>query len=102
MAHIRDMFLDDLGCDARDKQGRAQVSAGEGQGSFPSSSTEQPGDTGVRGHTNVQIFIPKRAEDGARSVGRRWPNSSGSADPRAGRGGRLRPTAVIPSETEIR
>ena len=74
-------------------QGRAQVSAGEGQVSVPSSSTEQPGDTGVRGHTNVQIFIPKRAEDGACA-----PSGDGGPTPRApptpgpeGAGGSARP-----------
>jgi hypothetical protein len=73
--------------------GRAQVPAGEGQVSIPSSSTEQPGDTGVRGHTNVQIFIPKTAEDGARA-----PSGGGGATPRAppapgpeGAGGSARP-----------
>jgi hypothetical protein len=73
--------------------GRAQVPAGEGQVSVPSSSTEQPGDTGVRGHTNVQIFIPKTAEDDARA-----PLGGGGATSRAppapgpeGAGGSARP-----------
>ena len=81
--------------------GRAQVPAGEGQVSIPTSSTEQPGDTGVQG-TPMSKFSFRKGRRMARApVGGRWRNSSGSG-PRAGRGERLRPTAVIPSKTGIR
>jgi hypothetical protein len=57
--------------------GLAQVPPGGGQVSIPSSSTEQPGDIGVRGHTNIQIFTPKRAGDDAQA-----PPGGGGAAPR--------------------
>ena len=57
--------------------GLAQVTPGGGQVSIPSSSTEQPGDIGVRGHTNIQIFTPKRAGDDAQA-----PRGGGGAAPR--------------------
>jgi len=47
------------------ENGYAQVPPGAGQVSTPESSVERPGDTGVRAHTNTQIFIP----NGDRSAG---------------------------------
>jgi hypothetical protein len=72
---------------------QAQVAPGGGQVSIPSSSTEQPGDIGVRGHTNIQIFTPKRAGDNAQA-----PPGGDGATPRPppspgtdGPGGSARP-----------
>jgi hypothetical protein len=45
--------------------GFAQVPPGAGQVSTPESSIEKPGDTGVRAHTNTQIFIPNQGANGA-------------------------------------
>jgi hypothetical protein len=71
--------------------GLAQVPPGGGQVSIPGSSIEQPGDTGVRGHTNIEIFTPKRAGDDAQApsggVGATPPPGPGSAGP----GGPARP-----------
>ena len=44
--------------------GHAQVAPGGGQVSIPESSTEKPGDTGVRAHTNIETFVPNRGADG--------------------------------------
>jgi hypothetical protein len=57
--------------------GLAQVPPGGGQVSIPGSSIEQPGDTGVRGHTNIEIFTPKRAGDDAQA-----PSGGVGATPR--------------------
>ena len=38
--------------------GHAQLPPAGGQVSIPRSSVEQPGDTGARVHTNIEIFIP--------------------------------------------
>ena len=43
----------------------AQVAPAGGQVSTPESSLAQPGDTGVRAHTNIQIFVPERGANGA-------------------------------------
>jgi hypothetical protein len=40
--------------------GYAQAPPGAGQVVTPGSSIEEPGDTGVRAHTNIQIFIPNQ------------------------------------------
>src|SRR5436190_10500514 len=48
--------------------GYAQVPPGTGQVSTPESSIEKPGDTGVRAHTNLQIFIPNRGANGAHAA----------------------------------
>jgi hypothetical protein len=42
----------------------ALLAAGGGQVSIPRSSVEQPGDTGVRVHTNIEIFIPNQKAPG--------------------------------------
>jgi len=44
--------------------GHAQLSPGSGQVSIPRSSVEQPGDTGVRVHTNIEISIPNQNAPG--------------------------------------
>ncbi len=48
-------------------EGYGQTTPGGGQVSTPQSTIEKPGDTGVRAHTNIQIFTPKRGPDGARA-----------------------------------
>lgn len=62
--------------------GRAQAPSGAGQVVTPESSTPKPGDTGVRAHTNIQIFIPNRGADGAQAPP---GSSSGSPDAAASR-----------------
>ena len=42
------------------ENGYAQVPPGAGQVTTPESSIEKQGDTGVRAHTNTQIFIPNQ------------------------------------------
>jgi len=37
----------------------AKLSSVEGQVATPDSSIEKPGDSGVRAHTNIEIFRPK-------------------------------------------
>ena len=49
-------------------EGYGQTTPGGGQVSIPQSTIEKPGDTGVRAHTNTQIFIPKRGPDAARAA----------------------------------
>ena len=62
----------------------AQAPPGEGQVYTPQSSIEKPGDTGVRAHTNVQIFIPNRGADGAQAPpGSRAPGAAGPSSPQA-------------------
>ena len=46
-------------------EGYGQTAPGGGQVSTPQSTIAKPGDTGVRAHTNFQIFIPNRGLDGA-------------------------------------
>jgi hypothetical protein len=48
-------------------EGYGQTPAGEGQVVTPPSSIEKPGDSGVRAHTNTQIFIPNRGPAGTRA-----------------------------------
>jgi hypothetical protein len=48
-------------------EGCGQTPPAGGQVSTPQSSIEKPGDTGVRAHTNTQIFIPNRGPEGARA-----------------------------------
>jgi hypothetical protein len=48
-------------------EGYGQTPPGGGQVSTPQSTIEKPGDSGVRAHTNTQIFIPNRGPDGARA-----------------------------------
>ena len=40
--------------------GYAQPPTGAGQISTPESSSEKPGDVGMRAHTNIEIFVPNR------------------------------------------
>ena len=47
--------------------GYAQVPSGAGQVWIPDSSVEKPGDVGVRAHSNIQIFSPKRRPADART-----------------------------------
>ena len=64
--------------------GYAQVPPGAGQASTPDSSIEKPGDTGVRAHTNIQIFIPNQGAKGAHAPpGGRGPGAAGSGSPQA-------------------
>jgi hypothetical protein len=48
-------------------QGYGQTPPAGGQVSTPPSTIEKPGDSGVRAHTNTQIFIPNQAPDGRRA-----------------------------------
>jgi|GraSoiStandDraft_15_1057317.scaffolds.fasta_scaffold702506_1 hypothetical protein len=48
-------------------EGYGQTPPGGGQVSTPQSSIEKPGDTGVRAHTNIQIFTPNRGPAGAQA-----------------------------------
>ena len=64
--------------------GQAQPAPGGGQVSVPGSSIEKPGDTGVRAHTNVEIFIPNRGAGGAPKAP--GGDSSGAANPPASPG----------------
>ena len=48
-------------------EGYCQTPPGEGQVVTPPSSIEKPGDSGVRAHTNTQIFIPNRGLAGTRA-----------------------------------
>ena len=62
---------------------RAQVPPGAGQVYTPESSSQKPGDTGVRAHTNVEIFIPNRGADGGQArPGGGGPGAAGSPSPR--------------------
>jgi hypothetical protein len=63
--------------------GYAQVSPGAGQVSTPEkSSIEKPGDTGVRAHTNIQIFVPNQGANGAQALpGGGGPGAAGSRAP---------------------
>ncbi len=64
--------------------GYAQVPPGAGQVSTPESSVERPGDTGVRAHTNTQIFIPNQGANGAQAPpGGGVPGAAGSRSPQA-------------------
>jgi hypothetical protein len=58
--------------------GLAQAPPGAGQVVTPASSAQKPGDTGVRAHTNIQIFIPNRGNDGAQPPGSGGVNAAGS------------------------
>lgn len=49
--------------------GRAQVPPGAGQVTIPESSLEKPSDTGVRAHTNIEIFRPNRVPEGTDQAG---------------------------------
>jgi len=50
--------------------GYAQLLPTGGQVSIPESSVEKPGDTGVRAHTNIQVFNPNRPPQGPPSPSR--------------------------------
>jgi hypothetical protein len=66
------------------ENGYAQVPSGAGQASTPESSIEKPGDTGVRAHTNIQIFIPNQGANGAHAPpGGGGPGAAGSRSPQA-------------------
>jgi hypothetical protein len=66
------------------ESGYAQVPPGAGQVSTPESSVERPGDTGVRAHTNTQIFIPNQGANGAQArPGGGIPGAARSRFPRA-------------------
>jgi hypothetical protein len=67
-------------------EGHGQTAPGGGQVSTPQSTIEKPGDTGVRAHTNTQIFIPNRGPNGAQAP----PGGTDTGTPQtpgAGRGG---------------
>jgi len=55
--------------------GSAQAQPAGGQVSTPESSIEKPGDTGVRAHTNIEIFTPKGGPAGGQAA----PGSTGPA-----------------------
>jgi hypothetical protein len=62
--------------------GFAQVPPGAGQVSTPESSIEKPGDTGVRAHSNTQIFIPNQGANGAPALpGGGGPGAAGTRSP---------------------
>jgi hypothetical protein len=64
--------------------GYAQSPPGAGQVSTPESSIEKPGDTGVRAHTNIQIFIPNQGANGAQAPpGGGGPGAAGSRSPQS-------------------
>ena len=64
--------------------GFAQVPPGAGQVSTPESSVGKPGDTGVRAHTNTQIFIPNQGAYGAQPPPAGGvPGAAGSPFPQA-------------------
>jgi hypothetical protein len=64
--------------------GYAQAPPGAGQVSTPESSIQKPGDTGVRAHTNTQIFIPNQGASGAHPPpGASGPGAAGSRSPQA-------------------
>jgi hypothetical protein len=64
------------------ENGYSQVPPGAGQVSIPGSSVEKPGDTGVRAHTNTQIFIPNQGAYGAQAPpGGGVPGAPGSPSP---------------------
>jgi hypothetical protein len=64
--------------------GDAQAPPGAGQVSTPESSIEKPGDTGVRAHTNIQIFTPNQGANGAQAPpGSGGPGAAGSRSPQA-------------------
>lgn len=66
------------------ENGYAQVPPGTGQVSTPESSIEKPGDTGVRAHTNTQIFIPNQGAYGVQAPpGGGIPGVAGSRSPQA-------------------
>jgi hypothetical protein len=66
------------------ENGYAQVPPGAGQVTTPESSIEKQGDTGVRAHTNTQIFIPNQGANGAQaSPGGGGPGAAGSPAPQA-------------------
>jgi hypothetical protein len=60
-------------------EGYGQTPPSGGQVSTPPSSIEKPGDTGVRAHTNIQIFTPKRGPEGAQAP----PAGSDAGTPQA-------------------
>jgi len=49
-------------------EGYGQTPPGGGQVWTPRSSIEEPGDVGVRAHTNIQIFTPNRHPDGKQTL----------------------------------
>jgi hypothetical protein len=61
--------------------GYAQAPSTGGQVLTPESSIEKPGDTGVRAHTNIQIFLPNRGAGGGQV--RSDVAGSGAPQPRA-------------------
>lgn len=63
-----------------------------GQVVTPGSSIEQPGDTGVRAHTNIQIFIPNQPPVPSSPSPNREGDAIDHGPPRtAGTGGTVRP-----------
>ena len=65
--------------------GHAQLPSGGGQVSIPRSSVEQPGDTGVRVHSNIEIFIPNLKAPG------RSPNQTPQAPRTTGKKNNTQP-----------
>jgi hypothetical protein len=60
----------------------AQVPPGAGQVYTPESSIQKPGDTGVRAHTNVEVFTPNRGANGGQALpGSGGPGAAGSPSP---------------------
>jgi hypothetical protein len=59
---------------------------GGGQVAVPGSSIEKPGDTGVRAHTNVEIFIPNRGGAGVPSAPGGASSGAANAPPTAAPG----------------
>jgi hypothetical protein len=66
--------------------GHAQAPSAGGQVLTPESSIEKPGDTGVRAHTNIQIFLPNRGGE-QRPPGGVAPDGAPQAPGTEGAGG---------------
>jgi hypothetical protein len=61
------------------QDGSAQAPPGTGQVSIPESSMARPRDTGVRAHTNIEIFIPNQGTPGGQTPpGKGGPGAAGS------------------------
>lgn len=72
----------------------AQSPPGAGQVVTPGSSIQQPGDIGVRAHTNIEIFIPNREPNDVQAP----PSGTGSG-PAGSRATQVPSTRAVTSST---